>query len=212
LTFSKIVTIDRKGDIIYMNLNASEQSITITRKSLFIAFFIAIVLALGIIAIQMLPLGGQQRDTAAELEDQMASDAAVVAMQLFFNIGVEEGQAAWLDGICEISTDSGCELLSTAADVMWVYYQYQENNIHISAIVFPVGKISETENEQVWQLRILLTESLPGSNKTENMAYVVILKEEGIWKFDRFLLKPEIDSILSHRTLADSLATEQAWY
>jgi hypothetical protein len=184
--------------------------VAISRKSAFIAVSLAIVLALGIIAIQMLPLGEQQRDTASELEDLMASDAAVVAMQLFFNIDMEVGQAAWLDGICKLSTKSGCDLLSSGAEIMWA--QYQENNIQTSAIVIPVGKISETEAEQVWQLRVLLAEPLPGSNKTDDMAYVVMLKEENVWKFDRFLLKPEIDTILSHRTLADSLATEQAWY
>lgn len=193
-----------------MNPPPAVPNIMISRKSIFAAIVLAIVLAFGIIAIQMLPFEVQQRGTASELEDQMASDAAVVAMQLFFNIDVDEGQATWLDGICEVSTDSGCELLSSGAEIMWA--QYKENNIQTSAIVIPVGKISEKENEQVWQLRILLTKPLPGSNKTEDMAYVVMLKEDGIWKFDRFLLKPEIDSILSHRTLADSLATEQAWY
>ncbi|MBI9050038.1 MAG: hypothetical protein JEZ00_11500 [Anaerolineaceae bacterium] len=193
-----------------MNQNPIESNPIFTRRNLWIALTLAIVLAIGIIAIRMIPLDRQQKDAVSGQDDQMASEAAVMAMESFFNIDAKEGKEVWLDRICTISTESGCELLSAGADAMWAHYQ--EENIHISALVSPVKKISETEREQVWQMSILLSAPLPGSNKTEDMAYVVMTKKEGIWKFDRFLLKPEIDSILSYRTVADSLATEQAWY
>ena len=41
--------------------------------------------------------------------------------------------------------------------------------------------------------------SLPGSNKTQDTAYVVLAKTESGWKFDRFLMEEEINAILARR-------------
>jgi hypothetical protein len=177
-------------------------------KSL-VALILAIVIALGILAIQMLPLDHGNQSSVSVQEDRLASGVAVSALEAFFHIDVKEGKEGWLGRFCLLSTESGCQLISTGADAMWV--NFQEEKINISAIVLPEEKVAESEREQIWKMNITLSAPLPGSNKLQDSAYVAVVKIDDIWKFDRFLLKPEIDAILSYRTVADSLATEQVW-
>jgi len=42
---------------------------------------------------------------------------------------------------------------------------------------------------------IQLSQPLPGSEKTQDEAYGLAVRENGVWKFDRFLLPQEIDAL-----------------
>ena len=44
-------------------------------------------------------------------------------------------------------------------------------------------------------MAVELSEPLPGSNKTQDEAYVLVVKEGDDWKFDRFLLEPEVQAL-----------------
>ena len=50
-------------------------------------------------------------------------------------------------------------------------------------------------SEQVWLITIQLSQPLPGSEKTQDEAYGLAVRENGVWMFDRFLLPQEIDAL-----------------
>lgn len=181
----------------------------INLKNCLVALILAIVISVGILAIRMLPLNNGNQPSATIQDDRMASDVAVSALEAFFQIDVKEGKEAWLNRLCLLSTENGCKFISAGSEVLWT--KYQEAEVDVSAIVALEEKVAESDIEQVWKLTIILSAPLPGSNKLQDTAYVVVVKADNIWKFDRFLLKPEIDALLADRTIADSLATEQSW-
>ena len=179
------------------------------RNSL-VALILAIVIALGILAIQILPLNNGNQPSATIQDDRLASDVAVTALEAFFHIDAKEGKEAWLNRLCLLSTENGCKIISAGSDAMWT--SFQEAEVDGSAMVAHEEIVAESNIEQVWKMNIILSAPLPGSNKLQDTAYVVVVKTDNIWRFDRFLLKPEIDALLAQRTIADSLATEQAWH
>ena len=103
---------------------------------------------------------------------------------------MNEGKDAWLNRFCAASTESGCALVRMGADRLW--QKYQEAKAAVQAEVSALECVSSTAKEQVWRVAIKLSEPLPGSNKTEDEAYVLVLKTEDGWKFDRFLLELEV--------------------
>jgi hypothetical protein len=48
-------------------------------------------------------------------------------------------------------------------------------------------------------MTITLSSPLPGSNKTQDTAYVALVKTDGGWKFDRFLMAAEINALLTRQ-------------
>jgi dephospho-CoA kinase len=84
-------------------------------------------------------------------------------------------------------------MVSAGSDVLWT--SFQETEVTVSAIVAHEEKVAESNAEQVWKMNIILSAPLPGSNKLQETAYVVLVKTDNTWRFDRFLLKPEIDSV-----------------
>ena len=80
---------------------------------------------------------------------------------------------------------------------MWKKYGNDKTNV--TAKVTPEMKLAETATEQVWKLSVSLSAALPGSNKTQDTAYVAASKTDNGWKFDRFLLEPEVKVILARQ-------------
>ena len=78
---------------------------------------------------------------------------------------------------------------------MW--QQYRAAETRVEAYVEPLGKLADNGSEQVWQLAVHLSAPLPGSNRIQDSAYVVVIQTDAGWIFDRFLLDKEIDALLS---------------
>jgi hypothetical protein len=57
--------------------------------------------------------------------------------------------------------------------------------------------VRSTADEQVWRVSITLTQPLPGSEKTSDEAYALVVREKDVWKFDRFLMDKEIQGLKS---------------
>ena len=170
-----------------------------SKQAILTAIIAGVVIALGILAIQFLPLHPESDPSAPQQEDALASDAAVFALEAFFHLDYEQGKENWINRICTVSTLSGCQLISAGADPLWI--NYQEAKVKVTASVTPVEKLAETATEQIWKMAITLSNPLPGSNKTQDTAYVAIVKTDSRWKFDRFLLEPEIEVLLTRRLL-----------
>ena len=170
---------------------------TFSKRNTFLILLIILLTGAGILLIQQIshpPFGGSATPWPEEAE---ITNAAVAGTQAFFQINVNEGKDAWLNRFCTASTENGCALIRMGADRLW--QKYQEAKTSIQTEVNALECVSTTANEQVWRVAIRLTEPLPGSNKTEDEAYVLVVKTEGGWKFDRFLLEPEVQ-VLKERT------------
>ena len=173
------------------------KEISVSKRNLAIATVIGLVLAVGILAIEHWPLRGGQGFTVEPKEDIKASQAAASAVEKIFQIDTTKTKEDWLKGVCAVSTPAGCTMISGGADRMWA--KYVEAKTVVNAEVQPLQKLADNASEQVWQVAVSLTSPLPGSNKTEDIAYVALAKTGDQWLFDRFLLQPEIDAILARQ-------------
>lgn len=164
-------------------------------RDLIVAVILAMIIAVGILVIENWPLRTEQGSTASTNEDSLVSAAAVTAIEKVFQVNYQEGKDVWLNRICELSTPAGCEVFSVGADRMWE--KYMDAKSVVTAATKAVKKVADNGSEQVWRMTIMLSSPLPGSNKTQDTAYVVLVKTESGWKFDRFLMEAEINAILA---------------
>ena len=171
------------------------KEIPVSKRNLIVAVILAVVIAVGILVIENWPLHTEQGSTASTSEDSLVSAAAVTAIEKVFQVNYQEGKDVWLNRICELSTPAGCEVFSAGADLMWE--KYVDAKSVVTAATQAVEKVADNGSEQVWRMTITLSSPLPGSNKTQDTAYVVLVKTESGWKFDRFLMEAEINAILA---------------
>ena len=168
------------------------QEIFLSKQNIIYSFLLGILIAVGIVVIQNWPDKGADVEMSS-IADQQISKQASAAMERFFQINAQQGKDEWLKQLCEISTKAGCALFANNADGLWVNFQQFETNT--SAQVMQTEKVAETENEQVWKINIHLSAPLPGSNKVDDIAYVLMQNIENGWKLDRFLFEEEIEAI-----------------
>ncbi len=182
------------------------KEIPVSKRNLMIAVILAVVIALGILVIENWPLRTEQGSTASTNEDSLGSTAAVNAIEKVFQVNYLEGKDVWLNRICELSTPAGCEVFSAGADRMWEKYVDAKSVVTVASQA--AEKVADNGSEQVWQMTITLSSSLPGSNKTQDTAYVVLAKTESGWKFDRFLMEEEINAILTRENISPTMVEE----
>ncbi|OJX40315.1 MAG: hypothetical protein BGO78_15240 [Chloroflexi bacterium 44-23] len=171
------------------------KEISVSKRDLIVAVILAVVIAIGVLVIENWPLHTEQGSIAETSEDSLVSAAAVNAIEKVFQVNYQEGKEVWLNRICELSTPDGCEFFSAGADRMWE--KYVDAKSVVTAATQAVDKVADNGSEQVWRMTITLSSPLPGSNKTQDTAYVVLVKTESGWKFDRFLMEAEINAILA---------------
>ena len=171
------------------------KEIPVSKRDLIVALVLAVVIAVGILVIENWPLPTEQGSVASPKEDSLPSAAAVSGVERVFQINFQENKETWLKRICEVSTITGCELLSAGADAMWE--KYTDAKSEVSAAAKATQKVADNGTEQVWQMNITLSSPLPGSNKTQDTAYVVLMRTDSGWKFDRFLMGEEINALLA---------------
>jgi hypothetical protein len=182
------------------------KEIPVSKRNMIVAVILAVVLAVGILVIQNWPLRAEQGSAPSTSEDSLVSAAAVSATDKVFQVDYQEGKEAWLKRICEVSTPAGCQLLSAGADSMWK--KYVDAKSVVTAAAQAVEKVADNGSEQVLRMIITLSSPLPGSNKTQDTAYVVLMRTDSGWKFDRFLMEPEINAILARQKITSTPAKE----
>jgi len=182
------------------------KEIPISKRNLIVAVILAVVLAVGILVIQNWPFRAEQGSMPSNSEDSLVSAVDVSAIEKVFQVDYNEGKEAWLKRICEVSTPAGCQLFSAGADSMWK--KYVDAKSVVTATTQAVERVANNGSEQVWRMTIALSSPLPGSTKTQDTAYAVLVKTESGWKFDRFLMQAEINAILSRQKITITPAEE----
>lgn len=173
---------------------------TFSKRNTFLVLLTILLTGAGIFLIQQFAPQPVALEPTLSPDQAAAEQAAVKGTQAFFQIQSEAGKDAWLKHFCAISTENGCAFIQMGADRLWK--KYTETKTSILATAKAIEQVSATTAEQVWKLEVTLSEPLPGSNKTQEAAYVLVLKTDAGWKFDRFLLEPEIQSLIERQQKA----------
>lgn len=131
-------------------------------------------------------------------DDRQAAEAAVNGAQAFFNFNSQTGKEAWLAELCEISTQAGCSLYKLGTDKLWKSFGDQPFSIQAQAQAIEKvneGKASDRKDAttQVWKVQVQLNQPLPSSEKTSDTAFVLVVVDQGAWKFERFLTRAEAE-------------------
>ncbi|PWB50538.1 MAG: hypothetical protein C3F13_16430 [Anaerolineales bacterium] len=186
--------------------------ITISKKKLF-TFFLAIILlaavAFGIYTLwRLLPSrqAAQQPVAAASLStpdaDLPAQAAAVAGAQAFYSVDYQMGKQAWLDQLCAVSTNIGCTMdQNVFVPALWP--QLESGKTSTSVKVSAQEKVLDQVNplvdvpQQVWKLAIQLSEPWPAQETplTSFPALALVVRENGVWKFERFLTEDEANAL-----------------
>ena len=194
----ELKTVNRKGEKLKV--------IEISKRNLIVSVILAVVVTTSILVINNLPRYTEQSENPLIDEERLASTTAVLAVEKVFQVNYQEGKDVWLERICENSTSAGCEIFTVGADRLWEKYMDEKSVVTATAQI--VQKMADNDTEQVWEVSIDLSTPLPGSNKTHDTAYVVVMKTENGWKFDRFLMQAEIETILNRQSSSSSPAVE----
>jgi len=168
-------------------------TISVSRKKIAGIISAVLLLGLGLFAIEAFKTDQPAPTPTLSTEDTLASEAIVTGVEAFFNVNYQEGKEAWLDRLCQVSTEGGCLFVKTGSAALWE--RYTVSKTVTSARVIPQVKVKQSDTEQVWRVAVELTEPLPGSEKTRDVAYAVAVRVGEGWKFDRFLLAQEIRAL-----------------
>lgn len=174
---------------------------TISKRNAIVIGLLVLVLTGGIFLLRHLTIQSEPALPQVPQDDLQASAAAERAVKAFFSIDYQEGLEAWQTRLCTLTTEGGCQFIALGSTSMWT--RYLEEKTVIQADATPIKRLAATETEQVWQMKVSLSEPLPGSNKLEDTAYVEVSKTDTGWMFDRFLLEPEINAILARQNPAE---------
>ena len=166
---------------------------TFSKRNTFLILLTILLTGAGIILIQQFAPKPPVQVATPSPDETEAAKAAVEGTQAFFQIQVDSGKDTWLNHFCSLSTENGCALTRMGADRLWK--KYAEAKASVQATAKALEQVSKTPSEQVWKVEVTLSEPLPGSNKTQDEAYVLSVKTDAGWKFDRFLLEPEVQAL-----------------
>jgi hypothetical protein len=128
--------------------------------------------------------------------DDLMKKAAVDGVTAFYTIEEQAGKQAWIDGICQVSTESGCALYRLGLDKLWK--QFEAAHTSITSTILSVEKVDLPQNrtgQQVWKVTVELSDTLPGHAQKQDDTYVLVVLEQGAWKFDRFLTSDEAQAV-----------------
>lgn len=141
----------------------------------------------------------------SQAEDAAAREAAIAGAKAFYTVDYTAGQQHWLDQLCSVSTQTGCIVYQNVI-VPNLWSKLEEGKVATTVEVSTQEKVQEqiasTRDHapmQVWRLNIQLSSPWPMQKEpiTDFPALVLVIKENGSWKFERFLTEEELQSFPS---------------
>ena len=186
--------------------------IIISKKKLFTWLLVIILLAVlgfGFYAFRRFLPGYEaspQPVTAASPttpdDDQLARAAAVAGAQAFYSVDYLKGEQAWLDELCAVSTSTGCAMdQNVFVPALWPQLEATKTitTVQVSAQEKVLDQVNPLGNvpTQVWKLGIQLSAPWPAQEQplTNFPAQALVMRENGVWKFERFLTEDEANAL-----------------
>ena len=136
-------------------------------------------------------------------DNQLAQAAALAGAQAFYTVDAQAGQQAWLDRLCAVSTQIGCIVYQNVIgpnSVAEVRRGQHDTRVLRSASWkwYRSRPLPSRGNApmQVWRMQIQLSAPWPMQPEpiTQFSALALVIQENGVWKFERFLTEEEIQA------------------
>ena len=166
-------------------------------KTVLLPLVIVLVVLVALVSFPDLLHSAPATSIPTPAEDDLAKKAAIDGVTAFFTIDEQAGKQAWIDGLCRVSSESGCAFYRLGLDKLWK--QFEAAHTSITPTILAGEKVVLPESEtgrQVWKLSIELSKALPGRTEKQDVAYALGVLEKGEWKFDRFLTPDEAQRLV----------------
>lgn len=129
-------------------------------------------------------------------DDRQAREAAIQGIQAFYAFDSQIGKDAWLEKLCQVTSQAGCKLTGMGANRLWESlgdqpFSYSAEGEVSEKVSDRPATEANTKASQVWKTTITLNQPLPGSETLSDTAYALVVTENGQWRFERFLTAPE---------------------
>ena len=125
--------------------------------------------------------------------------AAIAGVESFYSVDYHEGQDKWTARLCALSTEPACGFYqNTVAPFLWPGFEVSKSVITAKSgktvmLADEVAATRENAPMQIWQVGVDLSTPWPqGNGQASFPAYVLVVREETGWKFERFLLEDEL--------------------
>jgi hypothetical protein len=125
--------------------------------------------------------------------------AAIAGVEAFYSVDYHEGQDKWAARLCALSTEPACDFYqNTVVPFLWPDFEASQSVITAEAgeavmLADEVAATHENALMQIWQVGVNLSAPWPqGNGQASFPAYVLVVREESGWKFERFLLADEL--------------------
>ncbi len=125
--------------------------------------------------------------------------AAAAGVEAFYSVDYHEGQEKWAARLCALSTEPACDFYqNTVAPFLWPGFVSSQSVLTAKVgetimLADEVAASRENASMQIWQVGVNLSAPWPqGNGQASFPAYVLIVREESGWKFERFLLEDEL--------------------
>ncbi len=127
--------------------------------------------------------------------------AAREGAMAFLNRDVRQGKQAWIDSVCAVSTENGCELMSEVfAPLAWPSTE-ELNQVVVCGIdsaarhmSFTLTQDAESLEAEVWKLSgsCMINDAVaPKSGEV----FVAVVKDGDGWKFDHVVFDQELKAL-----------------
>ena len=138
-------------------------------------------------------------------DDTLAQKAVLAGAQAFYTVDTQKGQQAWLDYLCSVSTQTGCIVYQNVIGPhLWSGFDQAQTvtTAKVTAQEKVDEQVAETRGDepmQVWRLQIELSAPWPMQKNPQTVfsALALVIREQGEWKFERFLTDAELTALSS---------------
>ncbi len=117
-------------------------------------------------------------------------EAAIAGLTALFSTDVTTGYDAWLQSVCAVSTENGCAFagLFTNWDRVVETKARSEYRVQSAELRKDLGE------RQVWMVTGTIRDLNTGEEKGGEIP-VLVVRENGEWKFDHFLFEQELQAL-----------------
>ena len=142
------------------------------------------------------------QEVQAGQADSEAQKAAAAGAQAFYSVDYAQGQQAWLNQLCSVSTQTGCIVYQNViAPNLWASFEQAQTVTTVEVTIQEKvdEQVADTRGDalmQIWRLQIELSDPWPMQETPQTVfsALALVIQEQGEWKFERFLTEEELSA------------------
>lgn len=117
-------------------------------------------------------------------------EAAIAGLTALFSVDVTDGYDAWLKSVCAVSTENGCAFAELFSNWDNVVAQKVRSEYRVRSAKLYLDK----GDRQVWMVTGVIRDLNTGEEKGGEIP-VLVVRENGEWKFDHFLFEQELQAL-----------------